>query len=63
MKGNEHVNDDEATRLPVGPDALLLTERDRHLDVMTCISVKARACRSPRRSSSTTPSAAPICCR
>lgn len=24
----------------VGPEALLLTERDRHLDVMTCISVE-----------------------
>lgn len=23
----------------VGPDALVLTERDRHLDVMTCLSV------------------------
>jgi len=24
----------------VGPDAVMLTERNRHLDVMTCVSVK-----------------------
>jgi hypothetical protein len=24
----------------IGPDALILTERDRHLDVMTCLSVR-----------------------